>query len=207
MKKCDFYIFPTLVDSFLWYQKMQTPDKFQEVIDKINRIKYEMPEFVLKGSALEDCVNLRLTGQRVYSKDGFDFNPDLIDKLASKLQNNTGQQVWIENTVDFKYGKLRVGGFVDYMYNDKHVDLKTTTRYKLGKYKDSQQSKCYGLIQPDKKEFIYLATDFENYYIEPYKNKKENHEEFIFNCEELFIFVQENEHLITDLKIYGGSKK
>lgn len=142
MKSHNFYVYPTLVDSFLFWDKTREPEKFQEVIDKINKVKYEVPEFVLRGAALEECVNLRITGQKIYSKDGFDFNPELIDKLASELFYSTGQQVWIEKIIPFKYGDMKIGGFVDYMYDTKMVDLKTTLNYKLGKYKNSQQSKC-----------------------------------------------------------------
>ena len=188
MKNHNFYVYPTLVDSLLWMQRIGTPEKKQELIDKINRVPFDMPDFVKKGTTFEECVNLRLTGQKVYSKDGF----------------NTGTQKWIEKTVSFRYGNVRIGGFLDYNYDDKIVDLKTTSNYRLGKYTGNMQHKAYGLIQPEKKEFIYLATDFENMYIEPYKNKVEHHEEFIFNVEELYRFCEENKELITDLRIYGN---
>ncbi len=202
--KHNFYVFPTLVDSFLWMERMGTEDKFQELIDKINRVPFEMPDHVKRGMAFEDCVNLRVSGQQVYTKDGFEFNATLVDRIAAKLKNTTGMQKWIEKTVPFKYGNVRIGGFLDYDYSDKSVDLKTTSNYRLGKYTDNQQHKAYGLIQEHKTDFIYLVSDMENMYIEPYKNKKEYHEEFIDNCERLYEFVEENRELITDLKIFGN---
>jgi|SRR5690606_39971493 len=202
--KHNFYVSATLIDSFLWYQRFGCPpDKFQEIFDKINKVPIEYPESAKKGVAFEDAINLRLSGQKIYSKDGFSFNPGLVDKIAHKLQNNIGTQVWIERTVDFKHGKVRVGGFVDYDYPDKQIDLKTTRSYKVGKFKDYSQHRAYGLIKPEKKEFIYLATDFENYYIEPYRNTKERQDEFIYNTEMFYEFVKENESLIKDRKIFG----
>lgn len=202
--KHDFYVFPTLVDSFLWMERIGTPEKFQELIDKINRVPFEMPEQVKKGMAFEECVNLRLTGQKIYEKDGFKFDSVLIDRIASKLSNTTGIQKWIEKTVPFKYGNVRIGGFLDYDYETKSVDLKTTSNYRLGKYTDNQQHKAYGLIESHKTDFIYLVSDMTNMYVEPYKNKPEYHEEFLFNCERLYEFTQENRELITDNRIFGN---
>lgn len=202
--KHNFYIFPTLVDSFLWMERMGTPEKFQELIDKINRVPFEMPEFVKRGMAFEDCVNLRISGQKIYTKDGFDFDFALVDKIAAKLVNNTGMQKWIEKTVPFKYGNVRIGGFLDYDYSDKSIDLKTTSNYRLGKYTDNQQHKAYGLIESHKTDFVYLVSDMKNMYIEPYKNKKEYHDEFLFNTERLYEFVEENRNLIIDTKIFGN---
>jgi len=206
MKKTNhnFYVFPTLVDSFLWMERVGTPDKFQELIDKINRVPFEMPEHVKRGMAFEDCVNLRVKGQKIYTKDGFEFDDILVDKIAAKLQNTIGMQKWIEKTVPFKYGNVRIGGFLDYDYSDKSVDLKTTSNYRLGKYTENQQHKAYGLIESHKTDFVYLVSDMQNMYIEPYKNKKIYHEEFLFNTERLYEFVEDNRELITDTKIFGN---
>lgn len=202
--KHNFYVTPTLIDSYLWYVKLGCQqDKFKELIDKINKVPIEFPEAAKKGVAFEDCVNLTISGQPTYKKDSFIFNEDLVKKIANKLKNNKGTQIWIEKTVPFDYGNVRVGGFLDYNYNDKIIDLKTTGNYKLGKYKDNQQHRAYGLIQSDKKEFIYYVTDFENTYIEPYRNKKQNHEEFLNNVGDFWNFTQENRELITDKKIFN----
>lgn len=202
MKKTNhnFYVYPTLIDTFNY---ARNSGEYSELIDKINKVQKEMPEFVLKGAAFEKCVNAGIDGIKIYSQDGFTFNPELVDKIAGKLVNTTKKQKWIERTLDFDYGKIRIGGFIDYDYVDKTVDLKTCIRYKLGKYTDNAQHKAYGLIEPDKKDFIYLATDLENYYIEPYVNKNKYHEEFLNDCSELYLFCKENESLIKDRKIFG----
>lgn len=203
--KHNFYVSPTTIDSFLWYEKMGKPeDKFNELINKINKVPIEYPESAKKGVAMEDVVNLNISGQKIYNKDGFKFDPVLVDKIANKLKNNIGTQKWIEKIVPFKHGLFRVGGFLDYDYKDISVDLKTTGRYSLGKFKDNQQHRAYGLIEPHKKEFTYLVTDFENMYIEPYKNKTEYHDEFIHNVEGFWEFVQENKNIITDTRIFGN---
>jgi|SRR5690606_4909969 len=198
--KHDFYVYPTLLDGYNYAKKS---GNYQDVFDRINKVKKEMPEFVLKGSSFEHCVNAKIDGINLYSHDGFTFDNKLVDKIAYKLQNCTSKQKWIEKIVPFSGGNLRVGGFVDYLFDDKIVDLKTTQNYRLSKYKDNNQTGAYGLILPEKKEFIYLATDFTNYYIEPYKNTKDKHDEFISNVEEFYLFCKENESLIKDRKIFG----
>lgn len=199
--KHNFYIYPTLIDSFDWMTKTGTPDKFQELIDKINRKPIDMPDFVKKGSAFESCVNSHIDGNKIYEKDGFKFESNIIEKLARKLQNTIGKQKWIERTIPFKYGNVRIGGFLDFDFPDKIVDLKTTNNYKLGKYMDNNQHKAYGLIKPEKKSFVYLCSNFNDYFIEPYNNKKEYQDEFIYKSELFYEFVKDNEHLITDRKI------
>lgn len=202
--KVNFYVTPTLVDSYLWYLKFGCdPAKKQEIFDKINKVKIEYPEAAKKGVAFEDCVNLVLSGQNIYKKDGFTFEPALVDKIAYKLQNNIGTQVWIERIVPFEGGQVRIGGFVDYDYPSMQIDLKTTGNYKLGKFESYSQHRAYGLIKPEKKEFKYLVTDFDNYYIEPYKNTENRQQEFIHNVGEFYNFCKENEHLIIDKKIWG----
>lgn len=199
MKKYDLYVSPTLIDSFLWYERMgNDPIKFKELIDKINKVPIEYPESAKKGVAFEDCVNLTLSGQPTFSKDDFKFDEDLVLKISNKLRNNTGSQKWIERNVNFKHGVFRVGGFIDFNYVEKTVDLKTCKQYKLGKYSDNSQHRAYGLIEPGKKEIIYLVTDFDNVYIEPYANKTKNHEEFIYNVEKFYKFAKDNEHLFND---------
>lgn len=203
--KHNFYVTPTLIDSFLWFERFGRPqDKFEELINKINKVPIEFPESAKKGVAFEDCVNLTISGQEIYKKDSFIFDSHLVNKVANKLKNNIGTQVWIEKTVPFEFGSVRVGGFVDYDYSDKIIDLKTTANYKLGKYKEYQQHRAYGLIKPEKKEFIYFVTDFDNTYIEPYINKKSNHDEFLYNTGLFWEFTQENINLITDKKIFGN---
>jgi len=198
--KHDFYVYPTLVDGFN-YAKIS--GNYQDIIDRINKVEKEMPEFVMKGAAFESCVNAKIDGINRYTHDGFTFDKELVDKIASKLRNTIKKQKWIEKTVDFEYGKIRIGGFIDYDYQDKTVDLKTCINYRLGKYEKNSQHKAYGLIEDHKKEFIYLATDLNNYYVEPYINKKKYHEEFLNDCAELYNFCKENEHLIKDTRIFG----
>lgn len=201
----NFYVTPTLIDSFLFWEENGFPEnKFKEIIDKINKVPTQQSENAIRGVAFESCINLTLSGHFTNEFDGLTFNPELVEKVSKKLNDQTGIQVWLERIVDFQHGKFKVGGLANYTKNEIIVDLKTTTNYRLGKYRGYSQHKAFGLIDPSKKGFAYYCTDFENLYVEPYKNKQEYHDEFISNVERFWLFCKENEGLITDTKIWGN---
>jgi hypothetical protein len=201
----NFYITPTLIDSFLYLKDGGYPEnKVKELFDKINKVKTVQDDSAKRGVAFESCVNLTLTGNPTNQFNDLEFDGDLVNKVVSKLVAYTGIQVWIEKIVSFSHGSFKVGGFADFTLDKKIIDLKTTLHYKLGKYQDYSQHKAFGLMLPENERFDYLITDFENVYLEPYMNKKSLHEEFISNVELFWDYCQENKHLIIDTKIWGN---
>jgi len=201
----NFYITPTLIDSFLFLRNNGfQPDNFEDFINRINKVKTAQDDSAKKGVAFETCVNLTLSGESTCEVNEFSFDPELVNKVVNKLIDYTGMQTWLEADVDFSYGTFKVGGFADYTQPSKITDLKTTSNYKLGKYTGYSQHKAFGLISPNIERFDYLITDFENVYLEPYMNRKANHDEFINNVELFYSFCQEHSHLITDTKIWGN---
>lgn len=207
-------IYPTLIDSFIWFKKIPSPDKFQELIDKINRVKpKDFPIAAKKGIQFEDCVNKVLDGGQIRKVDGiykapdFEFNSILVDKIANKLINHTKKQEYIQSIIDTKIGKLKIYGFVDYSYPDSYVDLKTTGKYSYGKFKSNSQHKCYSLISKQNgkeiKDFKYLITNFEHVFVEKYNSNSALHDEFLEEVYQFNDFLQEHKHLITDNKIFS----
>ena len=204
-------IYPTLLDSFYWYKRF--PDtKFSELIDKINRVKTPMPIAALKGIQFEKCVNdcingivLEKKGKEVVTEN-FYFNNDLIYKIANKLKNAKTKQEFISGIVKTKFGLVKVYGFVDYSFPEMYVDLKTTSMYKIGKYKINNQHKAYSLIAKVNgnpiKEFNYLVTDFTRFFIETYKCTEKLHQEFITELEDFIDFLEYHKELITDKTIF-----
>lgn len=203
MTKIKYSIYPTLLDSFYWAKRL---GKWQGLIDKINRVKTEMPEAANKGICFEQTVNNCLN--KVYNKiEGqfyvntkYQFRKDLVDKIVHKLSNNTGQQQYIQGEINTQYGLVKLYGFVDFVYPDFYIDLKTTGKYQKDKYAINAQHKCYPLIG-GKKSLTYLVTDFDRVYIEPYVFTPELKEKFIFELTEFIEWLNQNEILITDSKI------
>ncbi len=207
-------IYPTLLDSFHWLQKMGTEEKFNELIDKINRVKKDMPIAALRGVEFEECVNNMLKNiPNKVNEHGFivtknfEFNGGVVRKIADKLRNAKKLQEYVEGVVGTSKGDVKVYGFIDYSYPNMFVDLKTTSRYSYGKYEVNNQHKCYPLLANLKgreiQRFTYFVTDFNNTYLEPYDYSNNLRDEFIYNLECFIDFIEEYRHLITDTKIFG----
>lgn len=208
-------LYPSLIDSLMWLRIMKNrEDKFQELINKINRIKSdEIPVAALKGIQFEDCVNTILKGGKltiiedVYSTNDFVFTKSLVDKIAARLVNHTKQQEYIQAIIPTSIGNVKVYGFTDYTYPDKIVDLKTTGSYKIDKFKDNAQHGCYSLIKKINgkpiKEFIYLVSDFNQVFVEKYDVNSAMQDEFNEKVVDFYEFITEHKDLITDKKIWG----
>jgi len=200
-----YQIYPTLLDSFYWAKRL---GKWQELIDKVNRVKSEMPEAANKGICFEQTVNNKLNGVYNQLKDDYyintryQFKKELVDKIANKLSNHKGCQQFIQGEVDTPHGKVKLYGFVDYVYPDFYIDLKTTGKYQKDKYAINAQHKCYPLIG-GKKSLTYLVTDFERIYTEPYIFTPKLKEQFVFELTEFIEWLNQNEILITDKKIFN----
>ncbi len=207
-------IYPTLLDSFYWYKRGY--NEKQELINKINRIKTEMPEAARKGVAFENVINILLkSGNHPllmdvehYESSGFIFKTEIVNRIAAKLINATKQQEYIESVVQTPVGGIKVYGFIDYTYPDMFVDLKTTGSYKKDKYEINNQHKCYPLLAQlngrDVRKFNYLITDFTQMYTEPYIHTQSMIDEFVFNLVEFTEFLERERDNITDTKIFGG---
>jgi hypothetical protein len=170
-------IYPTLIDSFYWAKRL---GKWDELLDKVNRVKSEMAEPALKGIAFEACVNKAIIKPFASNMliDTFEFDSDLINKVAKKLCNSIKQQEYIQANLETKYGAVKLYGFVDYSYPEMYIDLKTTGSYKIGKFNIYNQHKAYPLINQlnggKVHHFNYLVTDFKEMYIEQYPHTKIN---------------------------------
>jgi hypothetical protein len=213
MDKYKYALFPTLIDSFYWYKRGY--NEKQELIDKINRVKSEMPEAAKKGVAFENVINVLLKSgnhkllmdAEYYESNGFTFRTEIVNRIAAKLINATKQQEYIQAVVETPVGGIKVYGFIDYSYPDMFVDLKTTGSYKKDKYKINNQHKCYPLLAQINgrtiHKFNYLVTDFQTMYIEPYIHNSAMTDEFIFNLVEFTEFLEANRSLINDKKIFN----
>lgn len=214
----NYSIYPTLLDSFFWYKKIPTDEKLKELLDKINRVKYPIPIAALKGIQFEDCVNKYIkkiplnkdfsnkkTGEII--TDNFRFDAEIIDKIGNKLSRAIEQQKYIQAIVPTEVGNVKFYGFVDYTFPEMFVDLKTTSNYKIGKFKVNNQHKCYSLISDVNgtpiKQFNYVVTDFSRMFIETYDCTDKLHTELLNELYDFVDFLENHKHLITDNKIFG----
>lgn len=214
-EKVSYSLYPTLLDAFWWARKLDNPLKWQELIDKINRVPKEFPLAAMKGVQFEEVINNILKGMKVKpNSDGnietkdFFFDYSIVNKVANKLQYAKKQQEFIQGVIDTPKGKVKMYGFIDYSYPNMLVDLKTTGNYKPGKFKNNYQHKAYPLLanlgggKIDR--FNYLVTDFNHMYVEPYEPNQSMYEELVHDTCLFIDFLEENRGIITDTKIFGG---
>jgi len=208
--KIDYSIYPTLLDSFYWAKRL---GKWQELVDKINRVKIaEWPEAVQKGMCFEQTVNELLNGLKtkpkevngklIYRNTKWDFDAALVDKVVKKLMNCQDKQQFVQGELKTPLGNVKLYGYVDYVYPEFYIDLKTCGEYKKDKYKINAQHKCYPIIG-GKKSLTYFITDFSNTYTESYSLTSELRDIFIQELTEFIEWLNINKELITDTKIFG----
>lgn len=192
----NYSIYPSLLDQFYWAKRLGSWDK---LLDGINRTKkFEKTEKQLKGSRFEKLIDDILNGEVVEQTE---FNQIIVDKIAYKLHKNIGRQKYIEDKITTKYGKVKLYGYVDFEYEKFYIDLKTTDKYKPGKYEKYSQHKVYPLVGK-KEQLIYLITDFENIYTEPYTIDSEAIDKLYFEVNEFIEWLEANRNKITDPKIF-----
>lgn len=200
--RIDYAIYPTLLDNFYFY-KIDPFGKMQELIDKCNRVKTNaLPEAAAKGVHFESVVNATMSGQWVDHDYG-----DLPARIANKLINAKQTQKYVEGIIETCNTRIKIYGFVDYAYDDKFIDLKTTEKYKASKYNRNNQHAGYTLADKvsggSVQDFIYLVTDFQDIFTERYKPNSADHDQFICNVIEFTQWLEIHRNIIYDKKIFG----
>lgn len=214
--RCNYRFYATLLDSYQWYLQSESDNAEQEMIGRINRVPITDPdrlEQIEKGSSLNDLIDNLLTGKRevtrdeksfgLISVDRFTYPLEIVMNLTDRLQGSI-KQVYCETQID----EFLVYGYIDYLNMDRAIDLKTTSSYDLGKYKDGLQRHVYsvalamdGIVMD---QFEYLVTDFKNVYSEPYQSDINASISIVRNSANgLKEFIETKKHLITDSKIFN----
>lgn len=216
MQQPQYKFYATLLDAYVWYLQSESESATQELINKINRVPITDEKALArinKGTALNDIIDdfvkgkFKPTNEVTTTHNGFEFDNTLIGNIGYALQGSIPQHytscnIVVENQLVHLYG------YIDYILMDKCIDLKTTSKYELGKYKDSMQLHLYPLalyrenIVVD--EFEFIVTDFDDVYSETYKvDFLESLSKLNQVCGGLIRFIEANKNLITDKKIFG----
>lgn len=149
-----------------------------------------------------------------YNNREFVFNINLLREFANYYKGALTQQ-YVEAVIHTSKGNVLIYGYIDELMPTSVHDIKTTSQYYVGKFKNHSQHLVYPycLIQSgnDIKTFEYnVATiGVNNYqtYTETYVfNPERDIPILTHRIEDLIQFVEDNRHLITDKKIFGGEK-
>ena len=205
----SYAFYPTLLDSYGRFKRSEDDLSFNDLFDKINKVKSETDEQRLKGIAFESLINEMIHSGNVNCINGqflsgdFQFDERVVLMIYEKLKRTTKIQSYQEGIIETSKGNVKLYGIFDYEFPEMTVDLKTTANYRFGKYENNMQHHFTSLIT-DKKEFNYVATDFEYVYIENYwltdKTKKACMDEIL----DFIDFIEYYSKLITDRTIFNG---
>lgn len=163
-------IYPTLLDS---YQRMRVAEgqeehdlRERELIDKINRVPSEPSFAASRGTALNNCVDAVVKGERIGTEESaivrggtpeaptlltecdgftFEFAEGLVNDLADKVGYAVCQP-FLSAEIVTCYGDVTLYGYADYINGDTIIDLKTTGDYSVGKYRENWQHRVYPLL-------------------------------------------------------------
>lgn len=204
-------------------------EQFQSLIDKINRVpmKWEDSEAADKGTAFNEVVDCLMAGRKSekmtlksevgiinadYNNRRFVFPLALCREFAEYFKGGQSN-VFTEGTLPTKFGNVVLYGYIDELMPFKIHDIKTTSKYKAGKFRNGWQHivypYCLNLEGNKITEFEYnvavLGTN-NNYstFTEFYRFIPDRDEVILTShVEALIEFIETNRNLITDTKIFN----
>lgn len=209
-------------------------ERFKSLIDSINRVPFES-EAADKGTTFNALIDsfihkernpdVKMKGDRnadtitaEYNGRVFVFSFSFIEAAAEYFSGSTSQ-VFVSAPLDTRYGTVELYGYIDEILHDNVFDIKTTSRYEFGKYRNGWQKHVY----PYCLEKSGLANGICNFeytayllrtakgvitgtqYPEVYKyDARETEAMLTEHCERFIEFLENYRDLITDRKIFGG---
>lgn len=151
-------------------------EREQELIQRINRVPSEPSFAASRGTALNNIVDAIVKGERIvqfpnYTGDGinndadmyrtgdpenpvlgtmvdgfeFTFAEGLVLDIADRVHDAVCQPL-LSSTIVTAFGDVELYGYADYIIADTIVDLKTTSEYTVGKYRENWQHRIYPLL-------------------------------------------------------------
>jgi len=215
----------------------KTEDQFEEeqkqsLIDRINRVpmKWEDSEAADRGTAFNEAVDCLMAGCKSekmtlssnkeagiisadYNKRTFVFPISLVREFAEYFKGGVSQ-VHAEAIMPTKYGDVMLYGYIDELMPSSVHDIKTTSKYKAGKFRNNWQHVVYPYCLNQSgnmvNEFEYNVavfgtnnnySTFKEYYL---YNPERDINRLRLVAESLIEFVEANRNLITDKKIFNN---
>ena len=201
--------------------------QFQSLIDRINRVPFDS-EAADRGTAFNEVVDCIILHQKsdkmdiVSNKDAgsitarynvreFTFPISLCREFADYYKGAI-PQVYAEAVLHTSRGDVKLYGYIDELMPHSVHDIKTTSKYAVGKYRNGWQHVvypyCLNANGCEVALFEYNIAEMGKYntatYTETYNyNPDIEVPRLIDICERFIEFLESNRHLITDLKIFN----
>lgn len=196
-------------------------------IDSVNRVPFvsepankgtcfnELVDCMLKGSAHSGIMEIGKVGELYHCKHlgsgmGFDFHPGIIKRLFHRYRGALPQVL-----VEAPLGDVRLYGYIDELLPFAIHDIKTTSKWELGKFRNHAQhlvyTYCVRYMGGDCDQFHYDVVQWgkepgqEEFNVESYMWTHESLpklQELVNGCVSL---INQYRPLITDKRVFGGS--
>jgi hypothetical protein len=193
MPEIKYKVYPTLLNEYQNYLFEPNEEGKQRLINRINRVQdYDLETLnkFKKGSCFEDAV---------LKDNRHDFDHSKVLEAREMLPERYISQKLIK----FSHQNILFYGYADVVSDRKIIDIKTTSRYKEGRYFDNFQNLyLYGLKDIGFEIMEYLIFDFEKIHIESYSLESYNFEPMLMKMEGFAVFLEENRSQIRDKKIF-----
>lgn len=214
--------------------KILSPEQFEkkcfhDLISKLNRVPmlWEESEPADRGTAFNEVVdafilNRPINNEKVtfcksdrergvvnitYNKRDFEFSLALCREFATYYQGAV-PQMFVEGHLKTKFGTVHLYGYADEVAHDgKCCDIKTTSQYKAGKFRNNSQHLVYPFCLKqmgiDCNEFEYNVTNFKETFTEHYLYTEKSEQDLLERVERFIDFIENHRHLITDKKLFN----
>lgn len=205
-------------------------EQLETLFNRINRVplSWEDSEAADRGTAFNevvDCLIANRNSEKMelksnketglitanYNKRTFVFPIDLVREFALYFSNATSQ-VYTEATIETKFGTVLLYGFIDELMPLSVHDIKTTSKYKAGKFRNNWQHVvypyCLNANGNEVNDFEYNVAVFNGNsyqtFSEHYHYRSDFHPIALVGIVEQFIgFIEANRDKITDKKIFN----
>lgn len=203
-------------------------EQFQSLIDRINRVPFAS-EAADKGTAFNEIVDCIILGQKSdkmeiasdkgqgtitarYNGRTFVFPTSLCREFADYYKGAC-PQVYTEAMLPTSHGDVKLYGYIDELMPNSVHDIKTTSKYAAGKYRNGWQHVVYPYCLNAEgcniTLFEYNIAEIGKYggiatYTETYNYIPEIEVPKLTDIAERFIeFLEWNGKMITDRKIFN----
>jgi hypothetical protein len=188
----QFHFYPTLLNEFQHFLKNPDGLSKQRLLNRINRIPETDPQTLekfKKGIRFEDAV---------LKEKASEFPLELLQEVRSLLPANRKTQ----QLVSFVHENIRFYGYADVLGEGRVIDLKSTAKYRPGRYDlNFQNLYLYALQDFHFKSMEYIICDFEQIYTETYQLNTYDFTPLLDQMKEFRAFVIDHKNLISDKKI------
>jgi hypothetical protein len=202
-------IYPTLVEQYMNYKLDLYDITWEDIINKINRVPEPKSEAAQKGSSFHELTVYDWTqlipaehrGQMCYFYDDYRFPAGPVEEIG-KIRQGGEHEVYVEKELETKFGPVLLYGFIDTIKDGVAYDIKTTSRYDIGKYLRSLQRSAY-LWMSGSRQFQFLVTNFHAVFKEDYYPTGKEEERIRVEVEDFLEFCSHFSDHITDSKFLG----